>query len=181
MDTHHSRSIAALALLLIFAAPFLVSAQDSTVNMSPSSGAVNQSSVNPPSSGSINQGSVNPPSNGAVNNYGKGSIFYLQNPLKFNTVGGLVGGFLEIFSFLVIIFAVLVLIWVGLKFILAQGNAEEIKKLKGWLLWIVVGVAIVIGARIIVRVVIDTLSASGAVDQRVIDSANSGLRNTNNP
>lgn len=106
-----------------------------------------------------------------------GNTFYLQNPLdpKFNSVGGLVQGALEIFSYLVIIFAVLMLIWVGLQFILAQGNPDKLKELKNWLLWIVVGVAIVIGARIIVSIVINTLQATGTVSPSVIQSAHNGL------
>lgn len=84
-------------------------------------------------------------------------------------------GVIEIFTYLVILLAVLMLIWVGFKFVLAQGNVEEMKKLKNMLLWIVVGVAVVIGARIIVKVVINTLEATG-VDKNVIQSANNALR-----
>ena len=104
-------------------------------------------------------------------------MFYIQNPLnpQFNSVGGLVSGFLEIFSYLVILFAVLMLIWVGLQFVLAQGNAERMKELKKWLLWIVVGIALVIGARIVVAVVISTLDATGVVNQGVIRGARNAL------
>mgnify|MGYP001608379131 CR=1 FL=1 len=110
-------------------------------------------------------------------NRGSGT-FYLQNPLdpKFNSVGGLVQGFLEIFSYLVVLLAVLMLIWVGLQFVLAQGKPERMKELKNWLLWIVIGVAIVIGARIIVTVVINTLEATGTVSPRVIENANNAIR-----
>lgn len=104
-----------------------------------------------------------------------GTTFYIQSPLKFNNVGELVNGVIEIFTYLVILLAVLMLIWVGFKFVLAQGNVEEMKKLKNMLLWIVVGVAVVIGARIIVKVVINTLEATG-VDKNVIQSANNALR-----
>lgn len=106
------------------------------------------------------------------------NMFYIQNPLnpRFNSVGGLINGFLEIFSYLVILFAVLMLIWVGLQFVLAQGKPDRMKELKNWLLWIVVGVAIVIGARIIVAVVINTLQATGVVNQGVIQNANNALR-----
>ncbi len=97
-------------------------------------------------------------------------IFTLKNPLKVDSIGGLVQNFVEIFSYIVILFAVLMLVFVGLKFILARGNVEEMKKLKDWLLRIVVGVAVVIGARVIIQVVINTLSASGTVDQQTIQS-----------
>ncbi len=105
--------------------------------------------------------------------------FGLQNPLdkKFNSVGSLLSGFLDIFSYLVVLLAVLLIIWVGLQFVLARGNPDRIKELKGWLLWIVIGVAIVIGARIIVSAVINTLSATGTVNQSVINQANNALGN----
>ena len=100
----------------------------------------------------------------------------LVNPIKYNSVGGLIQGFVEIFSYLVILFAVLAIVWVGFQFILARGNSERLKELKTWLLYIVIGVAIVIGARIIVTVVINTLSASGVVNSNVIQSAQDAAR-----
>jgi hypothetical protein len=54
---------------------------------------------------------------------------------------------------------------------LARGNPVKLTELSKRLLWIVVGVAIVLGARIIVRVVINTLSDSGVIDPAVIRSA----------
>lgn len=96
--------------------------------------------------------------------------FTLSNPLKVDSIGGLVQNFVEIFSYIAILFAVLMLIYVGLRFILARGDSDKMKELKEWLMWIVVGVAVVIGARIIIQVVINTLSASGVVDQRTTQS-----------
>jgi len=109
------------------------------------------------------------------------NTFFLQNPLdrRFDSVGGLVQGFLEILSYIVVLFAVLMLIWTGLQFILSQGKPEKMNELKERLLWIVVGVAIVIGARIIVSVVINTLSATGTVSPGVIQNANNALQGRN--
>lgn len=104
----------------------------------------------------------------------KTETFTLSNPLKVDSVAGLVQNFVTIFSYVVIIIAVLLLVWVGLQFILARGDSGKMKELKEWLFWIVIGVAIVIGARIIVEVVINTLSASG-VDPAVIDNARKAL------
>lgn len=108
-----------------------------------------------------------------------GALMTIQNPLssKFNSVGSLVSGFAEIFSYLVVIFAVLALVWVGFQFILARGNGERMKELKNWLLYIVIGVAVVIGARIIISVVINTLSATGTVSPGVIQNAQNALQN----
>ncbi|MDE1975077.1 MAG: TrbC/VirB2 family protein [Patescibacteria group bacterium] len=109
---------------------------------------------------------------------GGNKSFYLQNPLsdKFNTVGGIVNGFMEILSYLAVLFAVLMLVWVGLQFILAQGKPERMNELKKWLYYIVIGVAIVIGARIIVQTVINTLQATGTVSTGVINNANNALK-----
>jgi hypothetical protein len=104
-----------------------------------------------------------------------GGKFTLQNPLKVKSLGGLIEAFVEVFSYLVILFAVLALVYVGLQYILARGNPERMKELSNWLLWIVVGVAVVIGARILVSVVINTLGASGVVDPKVIQSANNAI------
>jgi len=64
-------------------------------------------------------------------------------------------------------------IWIGFKYILysAQGNVSEISSLHKQLLWLVVGVAVVIGARVIIELVINTLSATGTVSPGVINSA----------
>ncbi len=109
------------------------------------------------------------------NNPPPSSTFTLQNPIKVDSVSDLISSFVEIFSYLVILFAVLALIWVGLQFILARGDVGKMKELKEWLLWIVVGVAVVIGARLIVEVVINTLSATGTIDQSVINSTSRAL------
>jgi heme/copper-type cytochrome/quinol oxidase subunit 2 len=106
------------------------------------------------------------------------SIFTLQNPLKVDSIGGLVQAFLEIITYVVIIFAVLMFIWIGFKYVMnaASGNASEIKKLHSQLMWLVIGVAIIIAARVIVQVVINTISATGTVSPNVIQSANNALQ-----
>lgn len=100
--------------------------------------------------------------------------FTLSNPLKVDSVSGLVQNFVEIFSYVVIIIAVLLLVWVGLQFILARGDASKMKELKEWLFWIIIGVAVVIGARVIVEVVINTLASSG-VDPNTINTVRGAL------
>ena len=96
--------------------------------------------------------------------------FTLSNPLKVDSVAGLIQSFVDIFSYLVILGAVLAIIWVGLQFILAQGNPERLNELKKWLLGIIIGVAVVIGARIIVDIVINTLESTGVVNQSTIQA-----------
>ena len=152
--------------------PALLKAQDSVAGGSNSTPAGSSQTGTPSATmGSSQSGTPPATMNTSVNP--PGGTFYLQNPLssQFNTVGGIVGGFIQIFVYLVVLFAVLMIIYVGLRLVLVQGDAAEISKLQTQLLWLVIGLAIVIGARIIVQVVINTLSATGAVNQTVIQSA----------
>lgn len=106
--------------------------------------------------------------------------FTLQNPLssKIDSVGGLVKSFIEIFSYVAILFAVLVLVYIGFSYILAsaKGNAAEIEKLHTWLWWTIVGVAVVISARVIVEIVINTLNATGTISPGVFNSTSNALQ-----
>ena len=108
-------------------------------------------------------------------------FFYLQNPLCSSTssfgctVGGIVGGFLAIVAYLAVLAGVLMIIWIGLQFVLAQGKPERMNELKTQLGWVLVGIAVVIGARILVTVVINTLQATGTVNSNVIQNADNAL------
>ncbi len=96
----------------------------------------------------------------------------LQNPLtKVTSIGDLVKSGLQVFSYIAVLFAVMMLIVVGFQYIMARGNPEAVTKASMWLLYIVIGLAIVIGARIAVTIVINTMSATGVVDPNVIQSA----------
>jgi hypothetical protein len=102
-----------------------------------------------------------------------GKVFTITNPLKVDSIGGLVQTLVEVFSYIAILFAVVVFIYIGFQYVVksAQGNTAEISKLHNSLFWLVVGVAVVISARVIVQLVINTLSATGTIDKGVIDSA----------
>lgn len=95
----------------------------------------------------------------------------LANPLKVDSIGSLVSSFADIIAYVLVLFAVLVLIYTGLQFILAQGNPGKLSELRTRLLAVVIGIAIVIGARVIVWVVINTLQASGVVSSSTLQSA----------
>ncbi|MFA6315558.1 MAG: pilin [Candidatus Paceibacterota bacterium] len=100
-----------------------------------------------------------------------GGTFTLSNPLKVKSIGGLVQDFIQIFSYIAVLFAVLVIIYIGFSMVMARGKPEETKKLKVWLGGVVIGVAVIIGARLIIDVVINTLSATNIVDSNFIQSA----------
>jgi hypothetical protein len=106
---------------------------------------------------------VTTPVPGASNNTG---TFTLHNPLdpKITSVGGLVQTIIDVISYILVLFGILALVWTGLQYVLAQGNSERIKELHKTLLAIVIGIAIVIGAPVIVQVVINTLKAANVVN-----------------
>ena len=55
--------------------------------------------------------------------------------------------------------AVFMLILSGLQFVLAQGNEEKIKKARNTFKWTVIGIAVVVGARLIVIIAAELLSS----------------------
>jgi len=106
-----------------------------------------------------------------------GQVNTLVSPLKgVNSVSDLIFTFMKIISYLAVIFGVIMLMWVGLQLVLAQGKPEEIKKRSNELLWVVVGIGVILGARIIVTTVINTLQATGTVNQSIINSANKAIQ-----
>lgn len=84
----------------------------------------------------------------------------ISNPLKkeFSDIPSLVNGLVKIALQVGTIIAVLALVWVGFKFILAQGNPGEIEKARQALWWVIIGIAILFGAQIIVEIIKGTLS-----------------------
>ncbi len=139
----------------------------------PNAGNTNVNSTNPAGSTGVN--STNPTGGTTVNsNTGSNPTptSHLQNPLtKVTSIGDLVKSGLQVFSYIAVLFAVMMLIVVGFQYIMARGNPEAVTKASMWLLYIVIGLAIVIGARIAVTIVINTMSATGVVDPNVIQSA----------
>jgi len=105
-------------------------------------------------------------------------IFTLSNPLKVDSIGGLVQSLVEIFSYIAIIFAVVMIIYTGFQYVTnaAQGNAKKIEELNKQMLMIIIGVAIIIAARVMVQVVINTLEVTGVVSPEVIQSANKATK-----
>jgi hypothetical protein len=123
---------------------------------------------------------TNPPADtqgGVVNPPATTQTVTLQNPLnsKINSLGAAVSTGVDIFTYLVVLGAVIAFIIVGLRYILARGNTEKIKEASKWLWAIIIGVAIVIGARVMIRIILDTLQSTGIVNSDVIQSANNAL------
>lgn len=92
---------------------------------------------------------------------GGGTTGVLENPLKVNNFCALVKTVLDAVIIIAMPIAVLFLVLVGFKFILAQGNPGELKKQRMNLLWTLVGIAIFLGSWALVKVIVATLSNLG--------------------
>lgn len=114
---------------------------------------------NPPAMG----GGSNPP---ATQN---GTMPALQNPLKAESVTDLLFALVDIAVFIGVIIAVFMFIFVGFKFVWAQGNPEEIKKVRGFFYSVVIGTAIVLSAKVIVEVIKTTFISAGVVDEKLFN------------
>lgn len=105
-----------------------------------------------------------------------GGVPTLSNPLKnVNSLGDIINVGVEAFTYLAVLGAVLVLIWIGLKFVMARGNPQKISEASRWLGYAVIGIAIIIGARLIISVVLSTLKSTGIVKPEIVNSANNAL------
>ncbi len=172
-------SLSLVFAILLIILPITVKADDiSGDNSFDGSAAVDTST--PASGGSSGNSGSGGSNSGITSNpqYVSGGVGKLSNPLSGATsVGQIVGTFAQVFTYIVVLFGVLALIWTGLQYILAQGKPDKLTELNKKLLWIVIGIAIVIGARIIVGLVINTIAATGAVNPNVIQQAQNAARN----
>lgn len=89
----------------------------------------------------------------------------LQNPLKVGDVQSLLGTIVDLAIFIGLIMAVLVFIFIGFKFVMAQGNDSALKDAKQWFLYAVIGTAVLISAKVIVDVVKNTFVSAGVVNE----------------
>ena len=82
----------------------------------------------------------------------------LVNPLKVNSLKGLLDLVLSAAIELGSILLVLMLVWVGFLFVAARGNEEKIRSARTALMWTVIGGLILLGAKGIESVISSTVS-----------------------
>ncbi len=85
------------------------------------------------------------------------------NPLQATSITTLLTSAVNIAIPIGAVIAVIMYVYVGFKFIFAQGKPEEINKAWSWFIWVSVGTAILIGAKVIVSVIESTLTSAGVV------------------
>lgn len=86
----------------------------------------------------------------------------LENPLgpaNLTTVSDVIERALGIIIKVSIPFVVLMLIWTGFQFVIAQGNASKITAAKNTLLWVIVGAAILIGCVAIAKAIANSVES----------------------
>lgn len=96
----------------------------------------------------------------------------LVNPLKTDSVKSLLMLIVDLAMNIGIILAVLMIIYAGFKFVLAQGNPEAIKDARNLLFAVIIGLAVLIAAKTIVSIIQNTLIQAKVVDEKVFKNSN---------
>ena len=96
---------------------------------------------------------------------GTPSMPTLQNPLKTNSVEETLLLIADIAMDIGVIIAVIMIIYAGFKFVTALGDPGKLKDAKGLLLSVIIGLAILLGAKAIVGIVKNTLIQANVVDK----------------
>lgn len=91
----------------------------------------------------------------------------LKNPIRVDSIQDAIFLTVDIAIYIGIIFATLAIIYVGFKFIMAQGKPEEISDLKSWFLYIIIGLAILLSSKIIVEIIKNTLVDAGVTKEEI--------------
>ena len=97
------------------------------------------------------------------------SIVKLDNPIQANNIRELLLSVVDLAINIGVVVAVLMFVWVGFKFIWAQGNESELSEAKQWFMYVVIGTALLISSKVIVEVVKTTLISTGIVNQQLLN------------
>jgi hypothetical protein len=110
-----------------------------------------------------NQGGIGVNNQGGTNISNQGGKA-LVNPLGSSSLCGLILTILKALIALGVPIAVLFIVWAGFKFVLAQGSQTKLKEAKENFLNTVLGIAIFVGASLIITVVVNTVISLGVTD-----------------
>jgi len=91
----------------------------------------------------------------------------LKNPLKVDNLNNFIANVLSALIKIALPIIVLFLVYSGMRLVMARGNKEELASAKKNLLWVIIGVAIVLGSWTIVRVLkgtLDQIDISGIIN-----------------
>jgi small-conductance mechanosensitive channel len=79
----------------------------------------------------------------------------LENPLGDKTFSELIDAIAVIVMKIGAVAAVIFIIWSGFLFITARGSEEQLKKAKATFTWTIIGTAVLLGASVITRAVVE--------------------------
>ncbi len=91
-----------------------------------------------------------------------GTASKIKNPIKAQSINQLIQEIIKIFIAIGTPIAVLFLIYSGFKFVMARGNSEKLIDARKTFLWILVGIAILLGASVLSAVIKGTVQQLGA-------------------
>jgi type IV secretory pathway VirB2 component (pilin) len=94
----------------------------------------------------------------------------LPNPLQVCSINDILYLAVDIATYVGVVLAVIFLIYAGFKYVAARGNPEKIKEAHHFLLGVVIGIAILIGASAIVNVIKTTLTSAGVVSSNAFNA-----------
>lgn len=104
-----------------------------------------------------------PPSRGtAPGDSSDGGSIKLLNPLgNIDSLEELLAAVLKAIVRVGAMILVLVLVWVGFLFVMAQGNEEKLRTARSALMWTVIGGLILLGAEAVAQIITSTVSSIG--------------------
>lgn len=85
----------------------------------------------------------------------------LENPIEADTFQELVEAILEVVVAIGTPIAILAIIYSGFLFVSARGNSEKLVKAREAFMWTIIGVAILLGAKLLSTVISGTISNLG--------------------
>jgi hypothetical protein len=126
---------------------------------------LNTTNTNTTNSGGTLNGS-NSSSGGSLN--GSSALPTLRNPLKnVSSVSDLLYKLVDLLIFVGVIVAIFMFIFIGFKFVWAQGDPKGLQEARSWFVYAVIGTAILISSKVIVDGIKNTLTSAGVVDEKI--------------
>ena len=93
------------------------------------------------------------------------------NPLKATSVTAVLTDVVNIAIPIGAVIAVIMFVYVGFKFIFAQGKPEKITDAWKWFAYVAIGTAILLGAKVIITIMESTLTSAGVVQPGILPTS----------
>lgn len=85
----------------------------------------------------------------------------LDNPLGFDTLYEFLVAILDVVIAIAFPALILFFVWIGFKFLMAQGDPKELQQARQYFLWAIVGALLVLGARVLAEAIRETVRQLG--------------------